>query len=216
VGIFVTSPLVLVTMMYAYEDIFGGFTPTPSPAPLGVGPSGTEVRPGIPPQPSRFGGGPSKWPAPVLGVAAVVLLAAVIFFSALVVHQRSIARHERENAEQQAREAANTPDAADAGEKSKAPREVLAARLEAATGITDVTAKDKLLAALVSDAANAGEADLVKDTLGQMFDTSERTQTAHEAVRLLAARGLRKQALEIAKAIADVDVRNQALTELAQ
>jgi hypothetical protein len=49
-----------------------------------------------------------------------------------------------------------------------------------------------------------------------MFDTSERTQTAHEAVRLLAARGLRKQALEIAKAIADVDVRNQALTELAQ
>ncbi|HTA29314.1 MAG TPA: protein kinase, partial [Candidatus Cybelea sp.] len=45
VGLFVTSPLVLAALMYAYEDIFGGITATVAPAPLGFGPSGTEVRP---------------------------------------------------------------------------------------------------------------------------------------------------------------------------
>ncbi len=215
-GIFVTSPLVLLTMMYAYEDIFGGFTPTHAPAPLGVGPSGTEVRPGLPPQPPRSGSGPSKWPAPALGIAAGVLLAAVIFGFAWVVHQRNLARHEREIAEQQSEQTANTPDASPPGEKSTAAHELLAARLEAASVISDVSSKDKLLIALVSDEANADEVDLLKDSLGRIADISQRTQTAHEAVRILAARGLRKQALEIAKGIEDVDVRDKALSELAQ
>jgi C4-dicarboxylate-specific signal transduction histidine kinase len=66
------------------------------------------------------------------------------------------------------------------------------------------------------DAAKAGEVDRVKDSLRQISNLTDRVQAAHEAVRLLAKRGLRKQAIEIAKTIEDVNIRNQALSELAQ
>jgi hypothetical protein len=76
--------------------------------------------------------------------------------------------------------------------------------------------KDKSLAAVAADAARAGEADLVKDSLRQMYENSRRNQAAHDSALLLARRGLREQALEIAKNINENSVRDQTLSELAQ
>ena len=94
--------------------------------------------------------------------------------------------------------------------------EVLAERLEAASSITDVVEKDKPLAAVALDAARAGQAEIVKKALAQMLDLTERSATTHDAALLLAKQGLRKPAIEMAKAIPDLDVRDQTLSELAQ
>ncbi len=216
VGVLVTSPLVLASLMYAYEDIFGGITATAATSPLGFGPSGTEMRPGNPVQTPRFGGLAGKLPAPVLGLIALGLLIAVILVSVEAARHRNMARQERALADQQAQEAPFTPDPMTTEETAKASHDTLAARLEAASVITDPSAKNSSLAAVALDAAKAGEADVAKDSLRQIVDITERIQTAHEAARLLAKRGLRKQALEIAKAIEDVGVRDEALSELAQ
>ena len=69
---------------------------------------------------------------------------------------------------------------------------------------------------MATDAAKAGELDLVKKALAQMFYVAERDAATHEAVLLLAKRGLRKEAIDMAKGITDYYIRNQALSELAQ
>ncbi len=95
-------------------------------------------------------------------------------------------------------------------------RETLAERLEAASLMSNFAAKDRSMAAVALDAAKAGEVEMVGDSLRQIVEFAKRNQTAHEAVRLLGKRGLRKQALEIARAIEDMTTRDQALSELAQ
>ena len=102
------------------------------------------------------------------------------------------------------------------GTIGKDTAELLAERLEAASGITDANEKDKPLAAVALDAARAGQAEIVKKALAQMLDLTERSATTHDAALLLAKQGLRKPAIEMAKAIPDLDVRDQTLSELAQ
>jgi hypothetical protein len=92
----------------------------------------------------------------------------------------------------------------------------LAQRFEAASMMNDMGSRDKLMAALVVGAANAGEVKIVKESLQQITDFGMRCRVANEAVRSLAKRGLKKQALEIAKNIDDVATRDQALSELAK
>jgi hypothetical protein len=146
----------------------------------------------------------------VIGCAALLLLSAAIIISIVV------AKHlGRETAAPQA-EASAIQDPAVSGETGATSRETLTERLEAASVITDATARNRSSAAVSIDAAKAGEVDLVKDSLRQISNLTDRVQAAHEAVRLLAKRGLRKQAIEIAKTIEDVNIRNQALSELAQ
>lgn len=98
----------------------------------------------------------------------------------------------------------------------KVSRQTLSERLEAASGMINLTARDKSLAAVATDSAKAGEVELVKATLQQINEFTKRNQTALETVRLLARRGLRKQALEIATSIDEFTTRDQALSELAQ
>jgi len=98
----------------------------------------------------------------------------------------------------------------------KVSRQTLAERLEAASRMSSMPARDKALATVATDSAKAGEVELLRTTLGQMGDIVKRNQTTLEAVRLLAKRGLRKPALEIATGIDDFTVRDQALSELAQ
>jgi len=95
-------------------------------------------------------------------------------------------------------------------------QEALNERLEAASSMNDATERDKPLAAVAIDAAKAGLVEFVKKSLGQMFDQEKRDETTHQATLLLAKRGLRKQAIEIAKGINDDRTRDQALSELAQ
>jgi hypothetical protein len=94
--------------------------------------------------------------------------------------------------------------------------ENLMARLEAAQMMNNVGEKDKSIAAITLDAAKAGEVELVKRSLQQISNVTKSGETAHEAVRLLARRGLRKQAIQIANTINNVALRDQALSELAR
>ena len=95
-------------------------------------------------------------------------------------------------------------------------RQTLTERLAAASQMSSMPARDKALATVATDSAKAGEVELLRTTLGQIGDSVKRNQTALEVVRLLAKRGLRKPALEIATGIDDLTVRDQALSELAQ
>ncbi len=81
VGVLVISPLVLVAMMYAYEDIFGG-TRTAA-APVGTGPSGTVVLPVATAKPPVTG----TWTlATKIGLAAVVLVIGLFVFMPIARH----------------------------------------------------------------------------------------------------------------------------------
>jgi hypothetical protein len=93
--------------------------------------------------------------------------------------------------------------------------ETLNERLDAASSISDPTERDKPLASVATDAAEAGELEIVRKALGLLSDES-RDDVTHEAAGLLVKRGLRKQAIELAKGISDDTIRNQALGELAQ
>jgi predicted Ser/Thr protein kinase len=86
VGIFVMSPLVLASLMYAYEDIFGGSAlGVPSP-PGRTGPSGTIVMPMAPDKPPRTEGG--TWiPAVKTALALVALVIGVLVMMSLA-HRR--------------------------------------------------------------------------------------------------------------------------------
>jgi predicted Ser/Thr protein kinase len=102
------------------------------------------------------------------------------------------------------------------GKGGKVSRQSFRDRLEAASMMSDISARDKSLATVAKDAARAGEVEIVSDTLRQISDLTSQSRAALESVRLLAKRGLRRQAMEIAKDIGDVTVRDKALSELAQ
>ena len=95
-------------------------------------------------------------------------------------------------------------------------REALSERLEAASSINNYIDKEQPLAAVAIDAAKAGEVEIVKKSIAQIYTRTKRDDTTHEAALLLAKRGLRKQAIELAKGIYDMATRNQTLSELAQ
>ena len=78
------------------------------------------------------------------------------------------------------------------------------------------TEKDKALAQMTTDAARVGEVDTASDAINQIGTSSTRDQASLDSVRLLAKRGLRKQAIEIAQRINNSTTRDLALSELAQ
>jgi serine/threonine protein kinase len=94
--------------------------------------------------------------------------------------------------------------------------EDLAARLAAAEKIMRSSDQDKALAALARDAAKAGEAGIVKTSLGRIMNQKTRDEVAYDSARSLAKRGLRKQAIEVAERIMNSAVHDEALSELAQ
>ena len=214
VGFFITVPIVLASLMYAYEDIFGTAGRTANPAPAAIGPSGTVVRPGIPPKPPRARSGVWKWLAPVLAVVAFLVVIAVIIITIAVATHLGGAWRARDTAARQVEGISNVLDAAISGEAHKISRETLRGRLEAASVIYESSVKDKSLAAVAGDAAKAGEVDLVKDALRQMCETARQSQAAHDSALLLAKRGLREQAMEVAQSTRESAIRDQTLSEL--
>jgi hypothetical protein len=95
-------------------------------------------------------------------------------------------------------------------------RQTLEERLEAASTISASVEKDRALAIVARDSAKAGEVELVQNSLEQMAASWARDGAARESALLLARRGLRKPAIEIAKSITSNPVRDQVLTELAK
>jgi predicted Ser/Thr protein kinase len=89
-------------------------------------------------------------------------------------------------------------------------------RYQACLMMTDFNAKNKALSILATNAASAGNAKVTGDSLRQINDFTLKSQTGLDAVRLLAKRGLRKDALAITRQIEDFTIRDQALSELAQ
>src|SRR5208283_3510132 len=116
------------------------------------GPSGTEARPGIPAKPPRSGGGAWKRVAALLGFAALLMVIATICISVAFLNHRSRTLHDQEAAARQAEGSSNVPDAAVSGETNKTARETLRERLEAASIMSNDTAKDKALSAVAADA----------------------------------------------------------------
>jgi hypothetical protein len=94
--------------------------------------------------------------------------------------------------------------------------ERLSERLEAASNISDYNEKDKPLVALAIDAAKAGEPEIAKKAVNQIYIQDTRDTAMHDTAILLAKQGMRKQAIEIAKSITGYSARNQTLVELAQ
>jgi len=113
-------------------------------------------------------------------------------------------------------QAAAESDAAGAQAGSPAARERLAERLEAASNISDMDNRDRTLASVVTDAAAAGEVELATRAADQINDLERRDAARRDAARNLQTRGLRKQAIRMAKAISDLTVRDNTLSELAQ
>ncbi len=108
---------------------------------------------------------------------------------------------------------------AEAAQRSATPHgshESLVERLEAAATISDLDKKDTALSGLVKEAAAMGDTQLTTDALSQMMNMENRDRTTQVAAKLLAARGQRKKALELVKGMADVELRDRALAELAE
>ncbi len=99
---------------------------------------------------------------------------------------------------------------------NKTTREAFENRLEAASMMNDQTARNQALGAVTADAARAGDVEIIEYALREFHDFSARNQAAYQAVQLLSQRGMKKQALEFAKRIDDISIRDQALAELAQ
>jgi len=95
-------------------------------------------------------------------------------------------------------------------------REQLSARLDAAGMIGNLTERDKALSVVATDAARAGEVKTVSVAIERISTLSYRDQAALDAIRLLAKRGLRKEAIQIAQRITSISMRDLALSELAQ
>ena len=98
---------------------------------------------------------------------------------------------------------------------SKLSFKSLTERLDAADGIGNVEERSRAFAQLSTDAAKAGEVDLVRNALQRISSVETRDQTTLDAVRLLARRHLRRPAIDIAKTISSREMRDQALSELA-
>ncbi|HEX3988006.1 MAG TPA: hypothetical protein VHZ30_01165, partial [Verrucomicrobiae bacterium] len=85
-----------------------------------------------------------------------------------------------------------------------------------ASEITDNDAKNNAIVAVAKDAANAGEMQVLEDSLGKITDQTQRNQTTYDSVGVLIQHGHRKQAAQIARNISDPDLRNKAFSDLAQ
>ena len=105
------------------------------------------------------------------------------------------------------REAKETPPAGDSS---------LSSRLAAANAIGNNAKKDDALAKLAADAAQAGDALVVKEALKGMGSMTLRDTTAAEAARRLAAAGKGEDAVEVAKSIGRMDLRDETLQAIAR
>jgi len=208
IGFFIAAPIAMIAATYAYEDIFGAAAAKVRKASAGVGPTGTVVMPNRAPSE----GGAWKPSRQMIGVAAFLVIAAVLILIGIGKQRsRQRASHEFQDRlnEIVSKEFLKTPEDA-------AATEALQVRLEAASAISDPSAKTEAMSTLATDAAKLGEVETVKTALRNIIDFTRKNFIASESSKLLAQHGKRKQALEIAKSIGDPSLRDKALSDLAQ
>jgi hypothetical protein len=98
----------------------------------------------------------------------------------------------------------------------KRSRDDFAARLEAASTISANSERDNALGQVARDAARAGQGEIAKKAIGQIFGNPTRDEAAHDSALLLAKSGNRKVAIDIARGIFGNTTRDQTLSELAR
>lgn len=227
VGLFIAAPLAMIAVNYAYEDIFGGaHSAAPAPTAAGLGPRAT-VRVEVPVAAPGLKGSDGKRFVPNTGlVVLLVTLAALVFLFAF--HRHREARRALENAraaEQALADSATTTPASTpldgsdssalSSQEHEAAHQKLMDRFAAASEIGNPDAKDRAVSEVATDAAKIGEIELLNTALGQIRDSAQRDRVSHESALFLTKQGRRKEAIEIAKQIGDVNLRDQTLTELA-
>jgi predicted Ser/Thr protein kinase len=201
VGLFISLPFVLIAVAYAYEDVFGSQA-LPATATILIRPA----------REWKWRWNRRETAAMSVLVAAVVMAFLVIAFEANRIRRDRIMAQEYEPPVTQPVGVVDQPAAADTGSS----RETLQTRMDAATAITSPEARSKAMTTLAADAAKAGEWVLARTALSQINSVDQQNQTASEVAHLLAQRGLRKQAVEIAKTIGDLTLRDSTLSDLAQ
>lgn len=92
----------------------------------------------------------------------------------------------------------------------------LASRLEAARAISFMGERDKALAAVAKDAAEAGEAEIVKESINGIQFLDLRDQTKAACALKLNERGHGAAAVEVAKSIQFMNKRDEVLAQLAK
>jgi predicted Ser/Thr protein kinase len=100
--------------------------------------------------------------------------------------------------------------------RNKSVRESLEERLDAASAMNDMNARDRALSGVAAGAADSGFLDIVQNALRQISIYNTRNDAAREAAQRLARHGFRKEAIEIAKGIEDMNTRDRMLEELAR
>ena len=99
---------------------------------------------------------------------------------------------------------------------SRTSRESFTDRLEAASAISNNEDRSLAFAKLATDAAKIGVVDLVTVALQRITDNMARDQASLDSARILARGHHKRQAIEIAKTIGEIGMRDLALSELAQ
>jgi hypothetical protein len=89
-------------------------------------------------------------------------------------------------------------------------------RLQAARLMTLTNQRDKAFVAIATDAAKAGDVEIATSALHEISNGATRENSAEQAVTLLARKGLRRDALNLAQEISNQTTRNRVLEELAK
>ena len=211
VGIFIGVPVALAAYMFAYEDIFGNWVAEPEVAGAAVPPLAGTARTDDKASSSR-----SAW-TPALVIVLVLIVGSVVVGLANGVSRRKQANWKRVN---EIMRSLPTPPGAPKlpfgikldPEESKE----LNSRLEAAEGIVDLSKRDSSLASLAEESAKLGNAEIVDNALERIRSLELRNNAMHDAAVALAKAGLRAEAVELAKKITFVELRDKTLGELSQ
>ena len=89
-------------------------------------------------------------------------------------------------------------------------------RLDAATEMNEVTHRNTALAKVAIDAATAGEGDVVKKAVSAITVEDKKMRTARDSALALAKAGQGAAAVEVAKMISQVKMRDDTLKQIAQ
>ncbi len=100
--------------------------------------------------------------------------------------------------------------------KAAPSRASIAARFDAASGLSDVSEKQRVYAVLGVDAARVGDGKLTKKALDGISDVSVRQSITYRAALMLAKAGQGEDAVALAKTLSDVTQKQTALAKIAK
>jgi hypothetical protein len=92
----------------------------------------------------------------------------------------------------------------------------LGARFDAAMQISSSASRDAALRQVATDAAQVRDAQMARRAVSSIVTTSVREAAAEQAALRFAKAGLHREAMDLAKQISSVEVRDRTLSAIAQ